>query len=445
VILCVTPDAWRLDDDLRAALITAKNRPVLALLCPGVPQQVSQHVETYAYIDWSDRDAGFAALLTALQSPAAADRPGLAQLVQAYADAHTLAEALRRGLPASQYFPGYEDAALLLPDIMGESINVIVNWLFEAAPVVACRVAAAHRNDLDLALLDRLRAAGVTIMTGQEPPIKRAEVGRLVSILGDPRPGVTDLNLEWCEVPAGEFTFGGELVASGMEKPVKISLPRFWVAKYLITYTQFQLFVEDEKGFRDDSWWEGLSLHHRETGDQGFKLDNHPRERVSWYDSMAFCRWLEAQRRSEQVTLPRGAPEDYVIRLPTDQEWEKAARGTDGRVYPYPGPFDVSKGNTVDTGIDQTTAVGIFPEGASPYGALDMSGNVWEWCRTDYDHADSNAPSGTGAVHRVLRGGSWRNSPRLALATWRLRGYPAFHSDDAGFRVVCSVPLPEGL
>jgi formylglycine-generating enzyme required for sulfatase activity len=441
VILCVTPDAWRMDDDLRAALATAKNKPVLALLFPGAPEPVGKQVEAHTYIDWSDRENGFAALLAALRNPATDERPGLVQLVQACA----MADTLRRGASAGQYFPGGEDAALLLPEIMGESVNVIVAWLLEAAPVVACRVAVAHGGRLDSALLERLRAAGVAIMTGQEPPISRAEVGRLVSLLGDPRPGITDLNLGWCEVPAGEFIFGGEVAVSGLEKPVKMTLPRFWVARYPITYAQFQLFVEDEKGFRDDTWWQGLSLRQRETGDQGFKFDNHPRERVSWYDSMAFCRWLEAQRRAGRVTLPRGAPDEYVIRLPTDQEWEKAARGTDGRVYPYPGPFDAAKGNTVDTGIDQTTAVGLFLEGISPYGALDMSGNVWEWCRTDFDHADNNSPSGTGSVHRVLRGGSWRNSPRLALATWRLRGYPGFHSDDAGFRVVCSVPLLQGL
>jgi hypothetical protein len=102
--------------------------------------------------------------------------------------------------------------------------------------------------------------------------------------------------------------------------------------------------------------------------EQSFKFANHPRETVNWYQAMAFCRWL-SWRLGGGYDLKKVS--EWAVRLPTEFEWEKAARGTDGRIYPYKGDFDAKKGNTDDTGSGQTSAVGIFPNGASPYGVME--------------------------------------------------------------------------
>jgi iron(II)-dependent oxidoreductase len=145
------------------------------------------------------------------------------------------------------------------------------------------------------------------------------------------------------------------------------------------------------------------------------------------------------------------------IRLPTEAEWEKAARGPDGLIYPYGNEFDAEKGNMSETGIGQTSAAGMFPDGAGPYGVLDMSGNVWEWTISlwgegfevttgkypyiaDDGREDISAPP---TARRVLRGGSWDDDGWAARAAFRLRNSTVFRYYNIGFRlVVCSSPIP---
>ena len=259
------------------------------------------------------------------------------------------------------------------------------------------------------------------MLNPQYLPQERATAGREINKIGDPRPGVGLRpdglpDIVWCEVPAGEFIY---------QKDERVTLPAFHIAKYPVTYKQFQAFIDAPDGFSNATWWDGLHEDGLQDqrggpGEQRFKFWNHPRERVSWYDALAFCRWLTDQL-------------DCTIMLPTEEQWEKAARGTDGREYPFSGEFDPTKGNTAESGIGQTSAVGVFPDGASPYGVMDMSGNVWEWTLTEYETRNYGTVNSNNA--RVLRGGSWRNTQYLARSTYRLHNDPTERSSSNGFRV----------
>jgi formylglycine-generating enzyme required for sulfatase activity len=240
----------------------------------------------------------------------------------------------------------------------------------------------------------------------------------------------------------------------------QVTLRRFLIAKYPTTYEQFQAFLQDTRARGNyDSWFAGLSAsaEQRKMADQAFThAANLPRENVNWYQSVAFTRWLSAgvadYLRGQGVVLPNGIndpnkPGTALIRLPTEAEWEKAARGTDGRKYPWGNSFDKARCNTGDSGIKKTTPVTAYlkdkADGTSPYGAADMAGNVWEWCLnpwTDsYQHIEAGGISMSGANIRFLRGGSWGNTAWGARAACRNFGVPCDGYNHWGCRSAAAI------
>jgi formylglycine-generating enzyme required for sulfatase activity len=223
-------------------------------------------------------------------------------------------------------------------------------------------------------------------------------------------------------IPAGEFLMGSDPQkdkdAEEDELPQHtLYLPDYYIAKTPVTNAQYATFVQ-AAGHKPPSYWE--------EGKPPRGKEDHPVVNVSWHDAMAYCRWLS------EVT---GRP----YRLPGEAEWEKGARGTDGRIYPWRNQWDAQRCNTTEGGKRRTTPVGAYPGGASPYGLLDMAGNVWEWCRSlwrpyPYDPKDGREDEKSGD-RRVCRGGSWRDGARLARAACRLRGYPDFRNYILGFRL----------
>lgn len=182
--------------------------------------------------------------------------------------------------------------------------------------------------------------------------------------------------------------------------------------------------------------------------EQSFNLPNHPVVGVTWYEALAFSQWLNQQLKAtgfrfqvlrdgkcEAITLE---PEIWQIRLPKEAEWEKAARGTDGRIYPWGEEIDPERANYDATNINATSAVGCFPLGESPYGVLDMSGNVWEWCQTKWrdSYKEQADESLEGSDPRVVRGGSWIDDPRDVRCAARCRYSPGGRLNSLGFRVV---------
>jgi formylglycine-generating enzyme required for sulfatase activity len=278
---------------------------------------------------------------------------------------------------------------------------------------------------------------------------RRAAIGVRLSLLGDPRSGVGLRqdglpDIVWYEVPGGEITLEVEQAErSRISRWLKRSAPYafevkpFHIAKYPVTWIQYRAFLEAHDGFSRPAWWQGLWFQVDKPGRQFNRRDNHPAENVCWLEAVAFCRWL-TEHLAHEIRERFG--EGYVIRLPTEWEWQQAATGGD-RAHEYPwGPeWDSIRTNTYESELSHSTAVGMYPQGASPVGALDMSGNVWEWCLNEFDHPTHTDLS--GEVRRVLRGGSWNLNRGYARAAYRLWVDPGDRYDDVGVRLVCSSPI----
>ncbi|GEM_PF-3638573 len=239
------------------------------------------------------------------------------------------------------------------------------------------------------------------------------------AIIGDP--------FDWCDVPAGEFLYGYNNETH--------TLPTYKIAKYPVTYNQFQVFVDAKDGYRDNRWWSGFGkgkLDQPPT--QNIKTNNHPRTNIRWYDAIAFCRWLSNCLGGD---FELDNLDDWLVCLPTDYEWEKAARGTKGLIYPYGNEFDKRMSNTKESRIGRTTSVTQYPQGQSPYGAVDMSGNVWEWCLNNYRNPTINNGFDDNRV-KVLRSGSFKHNNFDARASFRGDDLPHFGSRFYGMRLVLS-------
>ena len=317
--------------------------------------------------------------------------------------------------------------ALLLADCLEVAHGWESNLEGFAAPLrQACDHALEHLNPPERAHLWRAlgklgwdNRPGVDVMSNRLGLQDRVGLGKLPDIA-------------WVEIPAGPFLYG--------EKKQTKTIPAFKIARYPITNSQFQCFMDDG-GYADGRWWVGLAGH--PASERGFwNTPNHPRETVSWYEAVAYTRWLTAKLHEYGLL-----PEAMTVRLPTEQEWEKAARGDDGREYPWGDGFQSGHANINETwgnvgtfDLGQTTAVGIYPKDTLPYGLLDMAGNVWQWCLNEYRQPERTGTEGD--ERRVLRGGSWHYGRDLARCASRYDYDPVVRYDDDGFRVVCCVSPP---
>ncbi len=371
------------------------------------------------------------------------------QLLQEYFAARKMADDLERGISASQYWPGdwwqptgWEETAVMVAGMRAG----VADWLLETHPVLACRALTEGQTNSEAE--EKVRAALLKAMTGDAPPNARAEAGRVLNPIRDTRPGVGWRpdglpDIAWSEpIPPGKYPVGGDEKAySPLEAETYELTYSYRVAKYLVTNAQFQAFIDaNEAGYNHPAYWTRAGLQWKgerrtpdEYGDPNFRLANHPRIYVLWYEAMAFCAWLT--ECYQEVDLIKA---DEIIRLPQEKEWEIAARGEEGLFYPYGNEFDAGKGNTSETGISQTSAVGIFPDGISWCGAHDLSGNVWEWCLNLYAEPDGGLSEAHrhSDARRVLRGGSWLGLHYSARGAFRYGNPPDYRNSPNGFRLV---------
>ena len=324
---------------------------------------------------------------------------------------------------------------------------------------------------------ERIRAWLKAILTEQTPKgaplsaLERAQAGDLLAAFGDNRDGVGLKdhlpNIEWVEIPEGEFWMGSDTTvdpnAEDDEQPRhRVHVSTFWMSRYPVTNAQYQAFVEDG-GYKKASYWEaGGGWKEKEedgwTGprhfdDPRFALANHPVVGVSWYEAMAFCAWLTSKKPSFFEKLGFSG----VVRLPTEAEWEYAARGPGDAYRRYPwGNDDITpdRANYAETNIGATSAVGAFPRGRAAWmgdgGVEDLAGNVWEWCADVWHGNYKNAPDDGSAwvtdgdpERRVLRGGAYYNDVNNLRCAVRLRyNWQVRRDCDWGFRLVCSRRVP---
>jgi formylglycine-generating enzyme required for sulfatase activity len=318
--------------------------------------------------------------------------------------------------------------------VRGAAIQSLGQLGFDSAEI-AQALHALRANDADLGV--RTTATSVLLKLGH----------------------ASDLNL--IKIPAGEFLMGSD-ERSEEQPPHQVYLDEYFIGRYPVTNAEFSKFVQ-AGGYGDarfwelaiqDGWWKDGKFKGRY--DQvprdrpyqfsaPFNLPNHPAVGITWYEATAYAMWAG-------------------MRLPTEAEWEKAARGTDGRRYPWGNTFDATRCNSAESRTAQnwlarvpllsrfvraegaTTPIGQFsPRGDSPYGVTDMAGNVWEWCadwfgENYYKNSPTQNPKGSDSgEYRVLRGCAFVVVSVDVRAASRGRNLPVVGFHGIGFRVVASL------
>ncbi|MAT95820.1 MAG: hypothetical protein CL608_01535 [Anaerolineaceae bacterium] len=403
---------------------------------------------------------------------------------------------LQTALQARLHQPGWHEVVLLTLGILAlveyrpEAAHALMQQLLDnaqpdkdAETILLLGEAAVMlgQETLSLGLKTAVpRALTQTATTPTLPASQRVQAGALLGQLGDPRLAVTTLEeMQFCYVPAGPFWLGRKEQATlyeGLTEP-------FWLSIYPVTQAQFAQFVNAGGYVLADYWPEAAAVERWRPGEvqdwaqrgwrsgpfgygRPFDLPNHPAVGITWYEALAFTRWLTQRWRQQQLL-----PEGWQVMLPTEVAWEKAARGglqipqqplilpiaeamrdpmptvalTDNPApqRPYPGQTSLTpqNANVNDTAVATSNAVGCFPQ-ASPVGCQEMCGNVWEWTASRFRPYPYLAEDGREALdvklydQMVLRGGAYWSDTRAANSTFRARRSPNDQNSSYGFRLM---------
>ena len=344
--------------------------------------------------------------------------------------------------------------------------------------------------------IDRVKKNLTMVMQNRQfPAVERCHAGDSLGQLGEPRREVMSIDaMQFCGIPSGSFWQGSD--ESDDEKPLHLNKhlnDHFWLGRFPITHAQYEEFV-NSGGYGQEAYWieakeagvrtkDGIQDFRDESSrtcprDYGlpFNLPNHPVVGVSWYEALAFTRWLTERWHKEDVIS-----RDWCVSLPSEAEWEKGARGgiripkspvisvvskivasrfdfdemdnpSPKSRYPWGDKIDMNHANYDETGIGTTNVVGAFPSGKSPYGCEELSGNVWEWTRSLWGKSWSKSDFGypynpndgredlqaNRSMLQVLRGRSFAYYDWFLRCSYRDGNLPSFRLNGVGFRVVLS-------
>ncbi|MCL4859574.1 MAG: formylglycine-generating enzyme family protein, partial [Caldilineaceae bacterium] len=354
----------------------------------------------------------------------------------------------RTPLPAATATP---DAPAAAPAVAQADTETPTPTFTSIVNETATAIAGQAESHATLTAIAPHAQATATAMAAQASATMAAAAPELL-------PLVEQFGMHFVHVPAGTFVMGSSPnMGFDNERPSReVTLDTFWLGQTEVTNAQYGFFVEaggyaDETLWTPEGWrWRSASNIERPRfwNESEWNKPDHPVVGVSWYEAMAYAAWL-----ARATAL--------AVRLPTEAEWERAARGDDRRIYPWGNTLDGARLNycdakcengwndeTIDDGYTHVAPVASYAAGASPYGALDMAGNVWEWVADWYDeehYSKASAYNPTGPASgdvRVVRGGSWFHSARYVRAATRSGRYPQGRVHVVGFRVVASISEP---
>lgn len=336
---------------------------------------------------------------------------------------------------------------------------------------------------------------------------ERHIAGDSLGQIGDPRKGIgadkimdTDSlfpDISWVEIPEGKFTMGNTHTDDNnldLEYPSHdVYLQKFFMSRYPVTNAQYRPFVEDG-GYENSSYWTEVGWNWRNGIDPGFSgkevdyedddrenqyanwlrvriadrrrqpfwwndpqwgIANRPVVGVNWYEAMAYAKWVSVKMKDAKLDILSSG--NYIVRLPTEAEWEKAAKGPLNYKWAWGNEWEADCANTLEMELRQTSAVGIFPKGNSYYGLGDMTGNVFEFVstglgRTGQHHSETprflypySAVDGREGIEaidvRICRGGAWYFDKKEALCVTREWDYPIVFDQNTGFRIALGNPI----
>jgi formylglycine-generating enzyme required for sulfatase activity len=318
---------------------------------------------------------------------------------------------------------GWEETTILAAGSAPENDDQLVQAVLQINPVLAGRCLLQGQAKVDRATRQAVINHLLSAIASPEVALRvRIAAGDVLGFLGDPRPG------EMIVIPAGKFLMG-----EGREQH-ELFLRDYQLGKYSVTNAEYERFIE-AGGYQNKTWWTEAGwqevgqkqIEPRYWQDARFNKPNQPAIGLSWYECVA----------------------GQLYRLPTEAEWEKGARGVDGRVYPWGNEFEASRLNARagDQQVCTITPVGIYPTGVSPFGLFDCAGNMWEWCATrwkkpfpyDFNQDEWQADYLEGQNLRALRSGSWNHKAEDTRCGYRFKFQPYGWTDRGGCRVVSPV------
>ena len=327
---------------------------------------------------------------------------------------------------------GWEETTILAAGSTPENDTQLVQALLQINPVLAGRCLLQGQARFNSATCQAVINHLLSTVANPEVALRvRIAAGDVLGYLGDPRKG------EMVVIPAGEFLMGE------VREQHELFLPDYQLGKYPVANAEYERFIEaggyQNKSFWTKAGWIEIGQNQNEPRywqDERFNKPNQPAIGLSWYECVAYCRWLSAET-------------GQLYRLPTEAEWEKGARGVDGRVYPWGSEFEASRLNARagDQQVCTITPVGIYPTGTSPFGLFDCAGNVWEWCATrwkkpfpyDVNQDEWQADYLEGQNLRVLRGGSWNYKAEATRCSYRFKFQPYGWTGRGSYRVVSPI------